>query len=94
MSPTMFARLKEKGSERTMFCTRCFNTGLPNLVTKGSFGIELVLWLFLLIPGIIYSIWRVTTRHWACPHCGSADLVPPDSPRAQQLSAAERLGTR
>jgi len=36
-------------------------------VTKGHFALEFVLWLCFLVPGIIYSIWRLTTRRETCP---------------------------
>ena len=42
-------------------CLRCRSVGTPRKVTAGSFGIELVLWLFLLIPGLVYSLWRMTS---------------------------------
>ena len=68
-----------------MFCTSCGNTGTPKKVTRGSIWIELVLWLCFLVPGLIYSIWRLTTRHPACRACGAATLVPVDSPVAQAM---------
>jgi len=48
--------------------------------TKGSLLIEIILWLCLLIPGLIYSIWRMTTKYKACPACKQATLIPADSP--------------
>lgn len=47
-------------------CTACGYVGEPTTATKGSFGVELVLWLCLIIPGLIYSIWRLSSRHDAC----------------------------
>ena len=69
----------------SMFCTRCHNVGTPKLVTPGSILVELILWLFILLPGLIYSIWRLTARHKACSSCGSKELVPLDSPAARQI---------
>lgn len=66
-------------------CSTCGHKGSPKTVTKGSIFIELILWLFLLVPGLIYSIWRLTTRHSACVRCGSALIVPLDTPRGQAL---------
>lgn len=66
-------------------CTACGHVGEPARVTKGSMGIELVLWLCFLIPGLIYSIWRLSTRHDACPKCGNANLIPKDSPMGQKF---------
>ena len=54
-------------------------------VTKGHFALEVILWLCFLIPGIIYSVWRLTTRHEACPACGNANLLPKSAPMAQKF---------
>lgn len=66
-------------------CPNCGHKGKPKKVTRGSILMELILWLALLIPGIIYSTWRLTTRYWACPKCGAANMVPLDSPRGKKL---------
>lgn len=71
------------------FCTQCEQLGTPRTVTKGSFVIEVLAWLCFLIPGVLYSLWRLTTRHKACPHCGSASIVPSSSPRAQAAAARQ-----
>ena len=72
---------------KTQFvCTTCGYIGFPNKVTKGSFLIELVLWLAFLIPGIIYSIWRLSSRYDACPKCKNASMIPVDSPMGQKLA--------
>lgn len=66
-------------------CTRCLAEGQPKKVTKGSLAIEIILWLAFFVPGLVYSIWRLTTRYEACRSCGSGELIPRNSPRAQQL---------
>jgi len=43
---------------------------------KGNGWIELVLYLFYIIPGIIYSIWRRSGEPNVCPLCKAAGLVP------------------
>ena len=68
-----------------MVCTACGNVGKSKRVTKGSIWIEIVLWLCFLVPGIIYSIWRLTTKHDACPSCGNAQLIPRSSPMGQKF---------
>ena len=50
-------------------CTNCGYKGIAERHTQGTCCIELVLWFFFIIPGIIYSIWRVTSRKWRCPKC-------------------------
>ena len=65
-----------------LFCTRCYRVDTPKTETKGWFLIELVLWLVFLVPGLCYSIWRLTSRQKVCRACGSPELVPTDSQRA------------
>lgn len=50
-------------------CPNCGYEGPGKRFIKGSFGIEVVLWLLFLIPGFIYSIWRLTTPYFGCPKC-------------------------
>lgn len=66
-------------------CTRCYALVYGKDHTSGSCLIELLLWVMFIIPGIIYSIWRLTTRRPVCPKCGSPELVPADSPRGSEL---------
>ena len=68
-----------------LVCTKCGHVGHSTSVTKGSFAIEVLLWLCFLFPGLIYSLWRLTTRHQACPVCGNAELLPSSSPMAQKF---------
>lgn len=68
-------------------CAQCGTMTDPRRVTKGSFWMEAALWLLFLLPGLIYSIWRLSSRHDACAACGSRDLIPADSPRAQAILA-------
>lgn len=63
-------------------CMQCGTDGPPETVTRGSIGIEIVLWLCFIVPGLIYSLWRLTTRHQACATCGSDNLVPTHTPAA------------
>lgn len=71
-------------------CKDCGAVGDPKQVTKGSFFIEIVLWCFFLVPGLIYSIWRLSSRHEACKTCDSKAIVPLSSPLGKnwRLSAA------
>ena len=69
-----------------MICTKCGSTGKTKSHTKGSILIELVLWLCFLVPGLIYSLWRLTTRRQVCAACGSHELAPVDSPIGRKLA--------
>lgn len=66
------------------YCRDCGTIARPRSHTPGSFLIELVLWLCLIVPGLIYSLWRLSARRKVCPACGSARIIPPDSPIARQ----------
>lgn len=55
-------------------------------VTRGHLAIEILAWLFFLIPGIMYSIWRHYTRHEVCPSCGSRQLIDMQTPLGKRLA--------
>jgi len=74
-------------------CSTCGYVGKPKSATSGSFLMELVLWLLLILPGIIYSIWRLTTKHLVCPKCGNATMIPLDTPKGQELAKTFKVET-
>lgn len=74
-------------SGEPQLCTACGHQGPTTKRTKGSFGIELVLWLLMIVPGLIYSLWRLSSRHPVCSACGATALVPVDSPVARKFRA-------
>lgn len=51
-------------------------------------GIEIILWLCFLFPGLIYSIWRLSSRHDGCAVCHSRNIVPVGSPLGRQMVAS------
>lgn len=67
-----------------LYCTACGTVAKPAKKTPGSFLVELVLWLFFLLPGLVYSLWRLSNKKKVCPACGSEVLVPTTSPVAQR----------
>ena len=71
-----------------MICTACGSRGRTKSSTPGSIFIEILLWLMFIVPGLVYSIWRLTKRHKVCAACGSAALVPVSSPIGQRLVGA------
>lgn len=82
---------KTEKAPRQLICTRCGSvTSHPATITKGSFAMEVVLWFLILIPGLIYSTWRLTSRHAGCPTCSSDALIPVDTPTGRELM--NRLG--
>ena len=57
------------------YCNACHNF-TPTALKKGNGWIELVLYLFYIFPGILYSIWRRSGAPNVCPLCRAASLVP------------------
>jgi len=71
-----------------MVCTNCGYLGHGKRSMKGSFAMEVLLWLLFLLPGFIYSIWRLTTRaNNVCPKCSHPNMIPADTPIGQELIA-------
>ncbi|PWB77279.1 MAG: hypothetical protein C3F08_10135 [Candidatus Methylomirabilota bacterium] len=83
--------LSSRRSEEPLLCTTCGGqTDMPQSQIRGSRVIEIILWLAFVIPGLLYSLWRQSTRQKVCPTCGSATLILANTPegrrRAEQLS--------
>ncbi len=68
-------------------CTQCGHAGKPASKVRGALAVELFLWLCFLLPGLIYSVWRGSSRYKACSACGSKDIVPIDSPIGKKIFA-------
>lgn len=74
---------------KAQLCTTCGTIGPTKRLMKGSFVMELFLWMLFLIPGLIYSLWRLTTAHQGCRKCGGSNVIPLDSPVAQKFLAEQ-----
>lgn len=70
---------------KQFICKSCGYVGTTQKITKGSFFIEIVLWLCFFIPGLIYTIWRLTTTYSACPECKNDSMIPINTPVGQKL---------
>ena len=66
-------------------CPNCGYKGKQKTFVRGSILIELVLWLAFIIPGLIYSIWRLTSKYKGCPKCKYEFMMPISTPFAQKL---------
>lgn len=75
-------------AKQPMFCSSCGTIELPKVHTPGSFGVEVLGWLFFIVPGVLYSMWRLSARKQVCAGCGATTLLPPDSPVAVQMQRA------
>jgi len=56
------------------YCNSCHNH-TPTALMKGNGWVEFVLYLFYIVPGIIYSVWRRSAPPNVCPLCQSPGLV-------------------
>lgn len=68
-------------------CATCGTIGTSKTFTPGNCALEVLLWLCLLLPGFLYSVWRLSSRQQVCRACGASGLVPASSPRGKQLQA-------
>ncbi|MDI6844923.1 MAG: hypothetical protein QME28_02175 [Candidatus Saccharicenans sp.] len=66
-------------------CTNCGFVGRPKKYTRGSLVREIILWLLAVVPGIFYSVWRISTRYEGCPECGAPLMIPENSPIARKI---------
>jgi hypothetical protein len=80
----------DEGKEQ--ICRNCGYRGGGEMVTPGSFLIEVILWACLIIPGLVYSLWRHSRRHQACPSCHERQLIPAASPIGRQLINSHHKG--
>ncbi|MCP1675437.1 hypothetical protein J2T57_002587 [Natronocella acetinitrilica] len=81
----MTSQNRKHGRQRV--CADCATVANPKRKPRGSMGVEIILWLLFIIPGLIYSIWRQSTYRATCPECGSDNLVPLNTPRGRKLAA-------
>ena len=70
---------------KNVLCTQCRTEITPKMETPGHFAIELALWFVFLLPGFIYSIWRLIAKKKICPVCSSTTFVPLNSPAARSI---------
>jgi len=66
---------RRETAPRRMLCTDCGRTAPPRTWIGGSDALELVGWLCLVVPGLLYCWWRHACRRKICAHCGSSALV-------------------
>src|ERR1700674_4740151 len=71
------------------YCPHCGTVAIPLYRKSGSTFAEVFLWLFFLVPGIIYTIWRKSTERFVCPSCEQTGTIPVDSPVAQAALKAK-----
>lgn len=57
-------------------CDDCQHDGETLLTCPGNAAVEIILWCLMLVPGLIYSIWRRRSVKMRCGACGSTALSP------------------
>jgi len=68
-----------------MVCTNCRTQSPPKMKVRGLFAVELLLWICFIIPGLIYTMWRLQNKYTVCPVCGAENMIPLHSPKAREL---------
>lgn len=76
-----------KKKAATHICPVCGTEAAANERRRGNIFIELVLWLFLIIPGIIYSSWRLEMWMNVCRLCGHERMISLNTPMGRKLHA-------
>lgn len=71
-----------------MICTTCGYVRNNEGSIKGNILIELILWCMFLLPGIIYSIYRSSSKQKVCPQCKNPTMIPVTSPIGEKLYAS------
>ena len=46
--------------------------------------------LLFILPGLIYTIWRGTSKYDVCPECNHPTMIPVDTPEGQRLLAEQQ----
>lgn len=72
-------------AQARLICTSCGHVGSPKTAVKGNLAIEIILWFFFIIPGLIYTIWRQGSYYKACPICKKDTLIPVETPNGKRL---------
>jgi transposase-like protein len=78
-------KIRSRFMSQKYICSQCGHVSGSQTAIKGSLGVEIILWLCFLVPGIIYSVWRSSSRHKVCPSCKSTNLVSIDSPVGKKM---------
>jgi len=66
-------------------CSNCGSVTSGQTKNNGSGLAEMLLYLFFIIPGLIYSAHRRANKSTVCSKCGNTNLVNSDSPVGKDL---------
>ena len=67
-----------KENSLKIICPSCQFVGEAENLAKGSRKTEILLWCCLVVPGILYTMWRNSTdgQYMGCPQCGEGEIRP------------------
>ena len=64
---------------RQVVCQDCNFHGPVRKSRRGSWGVEMGLWFTLIVPGLLYSVWRSAKQKFHCADCAGDNVVPKKS---------------
>jgi hypothetical protein len=73
------------------YCAHCGFRGQPYRFVPGSLLLEVLLWLFFIFPGIIYTGMRRTKAYYGCPRCRTPNMIPLNTPVGQRIAGGQEL---
>lgn len=82
---SVFRKSEHAQHEAQTICPNCGTRAEPEDFGKGNRFIEVILWLCLIIPGLIYSIWRRSGNQAGCPSCGQTGMINVTTPHGRLL---------
>ncbi|MEM5787085.1 MAG: hypothetical protein AAGU11_07180 [Syntrophobacteraceae bacterium] len=61
-----------------IICPTCRYVGESKAIAKGSRKLEITLWCCLIVPGLLYTMWRQSTdgQYHGCPECSEPKVRP------------------
>lgn len=65
-------------------CTVCLEQGLPRVTSSANAGVGCALMFLFILPGLLYFLFN-SGKLVVCRFCGSGDVVPLDSMRAEKM---------
>ena len=73
------------GNNQQVVCESCNEQTMSVTKMKGTMLINIVLLVCMVVPGVLYFVWRLTTKHKACGSCGSDQILPINSLKGKKL---------
>jgi len=73
--------------EKKYFCKECHAVGTAAVHTPGNIVLELIAWCLMILPGILYTLWRNSAKKNVCKACGSEHIISVKLPLAKKLMA-------